>query len=118
MGFSHYGKSQLKTLKKKNMKKILLLAWVGIGTLYTACTSSNNTSAVKDGAGNEFLVAHYQEIKDTVVMNLSDLVEDYELIRFENNDSALLGFRVMPTITEHYIGFSQDNKQPYLLFDR
>ena len=100
------------------MKKTILLAWVGIGALCAACTSSNNTSVVKDGAGNELFVAHYQEIKDTVVINLSDLVEDYELIRFEDNDSALLGFRVMPTITEHYIGVSQRRGQPYLLFDR
>lgn len=102
------------------MRKTLLLVWVGIGALYAACTSSNNTSIVKDGAGNEILVAHYQDIKDTVIINLSDLVEDYELIRFENNDSALLGFQIMPTITEHYIGMCQMRGRglPYLLFDR
>lgn len=36
------------------MKKTVLLAWVGIGALCAACTSSNNTSVVKDGTGNEF----------------------------------------------------------------
>lgn len=45
------------------MKKTVLLAWVGIGALCAACKSSNNTSVVKDGTGNEFFVAHYQEIR-------------------------------------------------------
>lgn len=102
------------------MKNTLLLAWIGIGSLCVTCTSQNNTSTVNDGMGNEILVAHYQEIKDTVLINLSDLVENYELIRFEDNDSALLGFQVMPTITEHYIGMSQSQRRglPYMLFDR
>lgn len=103
-----------------NAMKTLITSYC-IVLLCVACNPQDTTTTVvKDNSGNKVFVAHYQEIKDTVVINLSDLVEDYELIRFEDNDSALLGFRVMPTITEHYIGISQmqDGQLPYLLFDR
>lgn len=99
----------------------ILIATCCIVLMCVACNSQDTTtSVVEDNNGNKVFIAHYQEIKDTVVMKLSTLVEDYELIHMEDNDSALLGFQVMPTITKHYIGVSQtqDGQLPYLLFDR
>lgn len=89
--------------------------------LLAACNTADKqgiaTSVVKGTDGNELTVCHYQDVSDTIEMKLSELVEDCRIVRFEDNDSALLGFRVFPTFTDHYIGMTQEHK-PYLLFDK
>ena len=96
---------------------VLLASLVG---LFAACrpdTQGIATSVVKGADGNELTVCHYQDVSDTIEMKLSALVEDCRIVRFQDNDSALLGFQVFPAFTDHYIGVTQGRK-PYLLFDK
>ena len=63
------------------------------------------------------LICHYQEIKDTVELQLSHLIEDFKIVRFENSEKAIFKSRTLPTITTNYIGIPQTGDS-FLLFDK
>ena len=56
-------------------------------------------------------------MKDTLTIPLSEWVEDFQIVRFEDNDTAI--FKMWwPLITDNYIGIRQRNKGAFKLFDR
>jgi hypothetical protein len=88
----------------KSIKYILLICIL----LISGCQSKNNTlSITTDNNGDSLLICHYQEIKDTVELHLSHLIEDFKIVRFENSEKAIFKSRTLPTITTNYIGIPQ-----------
>ena len=94
------------------MKKTLFISLCLFSALY-GCGPKDNTVSYNEETG--LTVCHYSNVKDTVYLKLSDLAEDFRIIRFDNSPEAIFTYRSNPTITEHYIGISNDD-QPYMLF--
>ena len=99
------------------MKSIKYILFICI-LLISGCKSKNNTlSITTDNNGDSLLICHYQEIKDTVELHLSHLIEDFKIVRFENSEKAIFKSRTLPTITTNYIGIPQTGDS-FLLFDK
>lgn len=77
----------------------------GDGTLTFVKTDTNNT----------LTVCHFDRVKNTIDINLSDLVEEFKIVHFENSDNAFFKSNGV-CITDHYIGIRQTNDLPFLLF--
>lgn len=75
-----------------------------------ACTSSSKNdgtiSTIKQD-GTELTLCDFNKVKDTLDIPLSEWVEDCQIVRFENTDTALFKFW-WPAISEHYIGIRQE----------
>ncbi|WP_291529819.1 6-bladed beta-propeller [Bacteroides sp. UBA939] len=102
------------------MKRINFVVALFAVLLSISCSTTSKgdgTLTFVETDGNELTVCHLNQVKDTLVMNLSDLVEDFKVVRFENEDNALFNYSVLPAITDNYIGIRQSRGRPYLLFD-
>lgn len=73
--------------------------------------------ATREKAGNDqIVVLHTDRLKDTLNIPLSQLVENFEIIKLDSRDEALV--KGGPTfITDNYIGV-YSNDMPYKLFDK
>lgn len=96
------------------MKKTLFISLCLFSALY-GCGPKDNTVSYNKETG--LTVCHYSNIKDTVNIKLSDLVEDFRIVRFDNSPEAIFTYRTLPTITDHYIGIGITASQPYMLFN-
>lgn len=74
--------------------------------------------ATRQPAGNESLVVcNLSLIKDTLNIPLSQFVDDFQIIKLDAKDEALVkGYSTY--ITDHYIGVYSGSMIPYKLFDR
>ena len=98
----------------KSTKYILLICIL----LISGCQSKDNSvSITTDNKGDALITCHYQEIKDTIDLYLSDLIEDLKIVRFENSERAIFKSQTLPTITTNYIGIPQTGDS-FLLFDK
>ena len=68
--------------------------------------------------GNEVVVCPVDEIKDTINIPLSSLVESLEIVKLENTEKALLENAWFTDISEKYICIKSYGKFPAKLFDR
>ena len=75
---------------------------------------SDGTASI-DNSG--LVTCDFDQVKDTITIPLSEWVDDFQIVRFENRDTALFKMQG-PLITEHYIGIRQRSKGSYKLFDR
>ena len=82
------------------MKKTLFISLCLFSALY-GCGPKDNTVSYNEETG--LTVCHYSNVKDTVDIKLSDLAEDFRIIKFDNSSEAIFNYRSTPTITEHYI---------------
>lgn len=96
------------------MKKTLFISLCLFSALY-GCGPKDNTVSYNEETG--LTVCHYSNVKDTVYLKLSDLVEDFRIVRFDNNPEAIFTYRTLPTITDHYIGVGTSASQPFMLFN-
>lgn len=87
-----------------------------------ACGGGSKQQTVQsDGSitieANGVVTCDFDLVKDTLTIPLSEWVEDFRIVRFEDNDSAF--FRMWwPHITENYIGIRQRGNGTFKLFDR
>ncbi|WP_080903098.1 6-bladed beta-propeller [Parabacteroides sp. Marseille-P3160] len=88
-----------------------MLFSTGCGT----APAGDGSVIVTESEGNSLTVCNFNNVKDTVTLNLSDLVQDFKIVRFENKDEAYFK-PALPIITDKYIGIRQSNR-PFLLFD-
>lgn len=98
-----------------------------IALLVSACSNRKSTYekslndcpvvATREKVGNdEVVVLHTDKLKDTLNIPLSQLVENFEIIKLDSKDEALV--KGGPTfITENYIGV-YSSEMPYKLFDK
>lgn len=63
------------------MKKTLFISLCLFSALY-GCGPKDNTVSYNEETG--LTVCHYSNVKDTIYLKLSDLVEDFRIIRFDN----------------------------------
>lgn len=102
----------------KDIKKISAAIAICAILLVTGCSKSSKgdgTLTFVETDGNTLTVCHFNQVKDTIDINLSDLVEGFKIVRFENSDSAFFKTQGL-CITDNYIGIRQSNKRPSLLF--
>ncbi len=103
------------------MKTKLFLSILVISSLmlFIVCCSkskgADGSVTVNETEGKIMTVCHFNNVKDTISLNLSDLVKDFKIVRFENKEEAYFKPN-MPSITDKYIGIRSDNR-PFLLFD-
>lgn len=87
-----------------------------------ACGGGNKQQIVQsDGSvtieANGVITCDFDLVKDTLTIPLSEWVDDFQIVRFEDNDTAIFKMR-WPLITEHYIGICQRGGGAFKLFNR
>lgn len=99
--------------KMKLLSLYLLLA----GSILS-CTPKKSSSLTteKDNEGITLTLCDYSKVTDTIDVPLSEWVEDCQLVRFENKDTALFKYW-WPAITDNYIGIRQ-RRGVFKLFSR
>ena len=104
----------METRKTKSKKQFLLLTGVSL-FLYACSSSVQNVTTVKlDDA--QIVVLDEAKVTEKKTVKLSDLVEDFQIIRFENKDEAF--FKVFwMYFSDNYICIRQDGN-PIKLFDK
>ena len=98
------------------MKKVFWFSLLIIISL-ASCATKKKDSSKSNKEKNEFILIDEKESVGEKTMKLSDLIDDYRIIKFENSDSAI--FRVRkPVVSKNYVAFIQGNSQPVVLFDK
>ena len=98
------------------MKRLYVLALVAI-CLLTGCKQKPNNQSYGNTVTDGLVVCDFDQVKDEITIPLSEWVEDFQIVRFENNDTAI--FKMWwPLITDHYIGIRQRTGGAFKLFDR
>lgn len=101
-------------MKKKTLTTTVFLAAIALAAC-TPSTKSDGSITVIEQNGTELTLCDFSKVKDTVDIPLSEWVEDCQIVRFENADTALFKFW-WPAITDHYIGIRQQGGV-FKLFD-
>lgn len=83
--------------------------------LLAGCKQKSDGTVSIDNSG--LITCDFDQVKDTITIPLSEWVDDFQIVRFENRDTALFKMQG-PLITEHYIGIRQRGNGAYKLFDR
>ena len=118
---------------KKQVKALSLL--LGIALLIGGCKGGNQNTAlsgqpvvgslneqpvvgsVRVVNGDSLWVCDFSALKDTIVLPLSDIAEDLQVVKLDGSDEALV-----PTsnvlISEHYILVYGRRQTPFKLFDK
>ena len=91
----------------KNIKGFKVAAALCTVLVTASCSTSpkgdGTLTFVETDADNTLTVCHFDQVKNTIDINLSDLVEEFKIVRFENSDSAFFkGYGLC--ITDHAIG--------------
>ena len=104
----------METRKTKSKKQFLLLTVVSL-FLYACSSSVQNVTTVKlDDA--QIVVLDEAKVTEKKTVKLSDLVEDFQIIRFENKDEAFFKAFWM-YFSDNYICIRQEGN-PIKLFDK
>lgn len=89
---------------------------VVITSMFTACSSPDGTLTMENRDGHTLTICDISKVKDTLDIPLSEWVEDFQIVRFENKDTAF--FKMWwPAITEQHIGIRASGGA-FKLFDR
>ncbi len=101
---------------KKNIYSLLILTAAGVWSACTPSTQSDGSISTLETDGNKLTLCDFNKVTDTLSVPLSEWVEDCQLVRFENSDTALFKLQ-WPAITDQYIGIRQSGAV-FKLFDR
>ncbi len=89
-----------------------------LAVLMVGCFSCDRNDSHQKSAGlYDFVVLDENNSVGERTIKLSELVDDYEVVKFENSDSALFKVR-KPVVSENYIAVIQGGMDPVVLFDR
>lgn len=100
------------------MRKTALSVALAATCLLAGCkqAKSDGTIAVEVGEMGYVTSCDFDMIRDTITISLSEWVDDFQIVRFDNRDEAL--FRLWwPLITDNHIGIRQ-RQGAFKLFDR
>jgi hypothetical protein len=87
------------------MKRLYALALVATCML-GGCKQKPNKQSYGNIVTDDIVVCDFDQVKDEMTIPLSEWVEDFQMVRFENNDTAI--FQMWwPLITDNYIGIRQ-----------
>ena len=100
------------------MKKIAICIWGAIsGTiLLSHCTFSDKGVRKIDQQGDKLYVCVHHEVKDSVVIPLSELVKEVHIVKLDTAKEALIGGGEV-VISENYMGIKPWGWAPFNLFD-
>lgn len=104
-----------KCMRKHTLATTVCLAAITLAAC-TFSTKSDGTITVTKHNGTELTLCDFSKVKDTIDIPLSEWVEDCQIVRFENTDTAFFKFW-WPAITNHYIGIRQGGGGVFKLFD-
>lgn len=90
------------------------ITWIAFAV---SCILAGCQQHVEQKHKDELTICDVNEVKETRTVNLSEWVEDFQIVRFENADSVVFRFR-WPVITDNYIGILGHGQQAFKLFDR
>lgn len=97
------------------MKTQILISALSIAV--TTLVGCNDTQKKQLDGNGELISCDFKSVDNTIAdIPLSDLIEDCQLIRFDNSEAALFKAWTI-TATDHYIGIRQSGA-PFKLFDR
>jgi len=101
------------------MKKIAICIWGAIsGTiLLSHCTFSDKGVRKIDQQGDKLYVCVHHEVKDSVVIPLSELVKEVHIVKLDTAKEALIGGGEV-VISENYIGIKPWGSEPFKLYDK
>lgn len=103
----------------KNIKGFKVVAALYTILVATSCSTTpegdGTLTFIETDNDNTLTVCRFDQVKNTIDINLSDLVEEFKIVRFENSDSAFFKGNGL-CITDHHIGISQSDGLPFLLF--
>ena len=101
------------------MKRVKSLLLFVVACMFAGCEQQPSTlsdgSVTIDSCG--LVSCDFDMVKDTITIPLSEWVDEFRIVRFENKDTALFKLH-WPLITDNYIGIRQRNQKAYKLFDR
>ena len=66
--------------------------------------------------GNDVIVCEVEKVTDSLVVQLSSLVESYNMVVLENSTEALIGTAWHTVVTDDYIAINGRNQVPVKLF--
>lgn len=99
------------------MKKLILIFTFLLG-LISGCISHSGKGGESESTDSySFVILDEEHLSGERTIKLSELVEGYEVVKFENSDSAFFKTR-KPVVSEHYIAVIQGGTNPIILFDR
>ena len=107
-------------MNKSNRFKGILVVVI-TSSMFAACTSKpqvkdDGTLSTVSINGRALTVCDISKVKDTLEIPLSEWVEDFQIVRFEDKDTAF--FKMWwPAITDKHIGIRQHGGA-FKLFDR
>lgn len=102
---------------KNDMK---IKTFVLLAALSAGLVGCKNSAGDADTSGNEaysFCLLDESKASGKLTVKLSDMVSGYEMVAFEDSDSALFKVR-KPVVSENYVAIVQGGQGPVLLFDR
>lgn len=95
------------------MKTKIVFSLLFAFLLVSCGTASKNSDKEKNG----FILIEENKTKGDKTLPLSELIDDYRIVKFENSDSAI--FRAWKTaLSKNYVAIIQGGSQPVVLFDK
>lgn len=111
-------------LKYKRGIARTLSGFIILFSLISCKTSNDKTLAtcpavgsIKQIGDDSVIICDQKLLKDTIRIPLSLLVDDFEIIRLDNKNEALVGDQ-QTVISENYILVWNKQQNPFKLFDR
>jgi len=98
-----------------NMKKIIVV-FASVAMLFScrqAVVKPDGSITVTDSG---LIICDMGKVTDTLEVPLSEWVEDLQVVRFENSDTALFRMQWL-SITDKHIAIQPYHRQPMMLFD-
>lgn len=97
-------------------KNFLSFTSLIIGATMIGCSGHSTHDSISDNGYNLIVIDETESVGERTIL-LSDLVENYSTITFENSESAF--FKAWkPVISDNYVAIVQGSQRPILLFDR
>ncbi len=97
-----------------NMRTLSLHAIIAMALL-ASCTHAPINVKLIDSDASQLMVVDEDEVNESRTLLLSDIAEDFRIVRFDNRDEALFDAGGMPTFSENYIAAG---RTPVKLFTR
>ena len=95
------------------MKNKIVFCLLFAFLLVSCGTASKNSDKEKNG----FILIEENKTKGVKTLPLSEFIDDYRIVKFENSDSAI--FRAWKTVvSKNYVAIIQGGSQPVVLFDK
>ena len=99
------------------MRKLTFIFALVAICLFAGCEQKPSKQSYGTIVTDDLVICDFDQVGDEITIPLSEWVEDFQIVRFDNKDEAI--FKMWwPLITNNYIGIRQRNGGAFKLFDR